>query len=316
LEAPVVDTETALMLFGSAQLAGKLLGPTVDYLGEGMREWAEARMANLRSIFRKAESKLGDQLEKDGAVSPRVLKGILAEGSFWNDELASEYFGGVLASARSRTGRDDRGTVWISLISRLSTYQLRSHYIFYSIMRRLWMRPEYLVQVEAAESGVMRGYIQWETPEAFVFIPYSVYEAAMEIVEDESVDDILHHVMPGLWTAGLIGTHLRFGSKRSMENRAQDWLREREPSNFAHKKVTLPSGGIILSPSHQGLFLYLWAHGQGNLHGLEFFNPEVAFELVSPVEIPAGAGRLIDFTEELAEDKRGSENSAPEPPVE
>jgi hypothetical protein len=57
-------------------------------------------------------------------VSPRVL-GFLVQASLCEDELFAEYYGGVLASARGPSGRDDRGASMMSLIGRLSTYQVR-----------------------------------------------------------------------------------------------------------------------------------------------------------------------------------------------
>jgi hypothetical protein len=74
---------------------------------------------------------LGDKINAEGTVPSKVLKGILEEGAWCEEELQVEYFGGVLASSRSGISRDDRGATFNSIISRLSTYQLRTHYLFY-----------------------------------------------------------------------------------------------------------------------------------------------------------------------------------------
>src|SRR5882724_4943650 len=123
---------------GSARVVEKILGPTADYLGTGMRDWTERSVKNVGRVFEKAKRKLGDKIEAPGAVAPRVLKGILAEGPFCDDELAAEYFGGVLASSRTEDGRDDRGATFTALIGRLSTYQIRSRFFFYSIIRSVY----------------------------------------------------------------------------------------------------------------------------------------------------------------------------------
>jgi hypothetical protein len=87
----------------------KNLGPTAEYLGGGLRAWTEKRVQNVATIFNKAQEKLGPEIEKAGSVPPRVLKEVLDEGSFCDDELTAEYFGGILASSRTPSGRDDRG---------------------------------------------------------------------------------------------------------------------------------------------------------------------------------------------------------------
>src|SRR3990167_4792547 len=102
-----MDVGTGLALFGSAKFIEKLLGPTADYLGEGIKDWAKKQKENVGNIFLNAQKKLGDKIETEGMVSPKVLKGILNEGSFCEDFLAVEYFGGVLASSRSGISRDD-----------------------------------------------------------------------------------------------------------------------------------------------------------------------------------------------------------------
>jgi hypothetical protein len=66
------------------------------------------------------------------------LKEILENGAWCEEELQVEYFGGVLASSRTGISRDDRGAYFTSLISRLSTYQLRSHYIFYHLFKKIF----------------------------------------------------------------------------------------------------------------------------------------------------------------------------------
>ena len=91
----------------------------------------------MRRVFAHAERKLGpEQLEAPGAVPPRVLKGVLEEGSFCEDEVMAEYLGGVLASSRSEVSVDDRGTALLAVISGLSTYQLRTHYTMYTTARQ------------------------------------------------------------------------------------------------------------------------------------------------------------------------------------
>ena len=102
----------------------KLLGPTADYLGQGLRDFTEKRVQTSGQIFQIAESKLGTKLDTPGEVPPKVLKAVLDEGSFSNDSLAVEYLGGILASSRTEHGRDDRGARIAKVMDALSTYGL------------------------------------------------------------------------------------------------------------------------------------------------------------------------------------------------
>lgn len=51
----------------------KLLGPTADYLGQGLRDFTQRRFETIGRIFQNAQSKVGERLEKPGEV-PRLLR--------------------------------------------------------------------------------------------------------------------------------------------------------------------------------------------------------------------------------------------------
>jgi len=235
---------------GSARVVEKILGPTADYLGIGMRDWTERKVQNVGRVFESARKKLGDRLEGPGAVPPKVLKGILDEGAFCDDELASEYFGGVLASSRSEVERDDRGAALIALLGRLSTYQIRTHFIFYEMIHRLYAGLD-------ANIGADEGRAQLRT-----FVPGAAYIRAMEFGPTEKTEVILGHVMSGLVREMLIGPHFLFGPAEAIR------------SQYAEGDVA----GILFSPSALGVELYLWAHGKGDLDKNEILNPAVQFD--------------------------------------
>ena len=115
------------------EIINKVLGPTAEYLGEEILAGVKKKRAeNTWNIFSNAEKKLGDKLDRPGQVPPKVLRTIINEGSYSDDAVATEYLGGVLASSRTEEGRDDRGDRLAKLISNMSIYQLRSHYLIYS----------------------------------------------------------------------------------------------------------------------------------------------------------------------------------------
>jgi len=222
---------------GSAKLIEKILGPTADYLGGGLRNWTERSIQNVGRILRNAADKLGDRIEQPGAVPPKVVKQILEDGPFCEDEIAADYFGGVVASSRTEVGRDDRGAALISLVGRLTSYQIRTHFFFYQVVRVLFRGSD-------VNLGVAQGRHQLE-----VFIPHSAYVTAMEFSYKENPSVVLHHVMFGLIRERLIEDHFQFGPAEHIK---QHYSGAEE-------------SGLLFSPSALGVELFLWAHGRGDL---------------------------------------------------
>src|ERR1043165_273309 len=242
---------------GSAKLVEKLLGPTADYIGSGLKNWTEKRVNNVSRIFNNAAKKLGDEIEKEGSVPPKVLKGILDNGSFCDDELTAEYFGGVLASSRTGVSRDDRGASYITLLSRLSTYQIRAHYCFYHIFKETFdgMRSK------AGSITHKEGRKDFE-----VAIPVSIYETFMGFIDGENGDLIVAHIISGLYKELLIDEWFGIGTGRFVRHRLG-------PTEFYHELV------LSVIPTLSGIELFLWAHGKPNLMFTEFFDPSNQFPL-------------------------------------
>ena len=82
-----MPTEGEIELIIASPLILKLLGPTAEYLGAGARHWTERRAKNMRRVFETAERKVGpEELNRPGVVPPKVLKEILEQGEFSDDE--------------------------------------------------------------------------------------------------------------------------------------------------------------------------------------------------------------------------------------
>jgi len=245
---------------GSAKTIEKILGPTAEYIGSGLKGWTERRVENVARIFENAKEKLGSRIDAPGQVPPKVLKGILSEGAYCDDELGAEYFGGVLASSRTEVGRDDRGATFIALLGRISSYQLRSHFYYYSLLRQVYEGVD-------LNLGIADNRKQLQT-----FVPLDSWDAAMEFSEEEDGGNILNHVMDGLAREVLIDNSYSFGSAdhiaRTFEN------------------ADVP--GIVFYPTSLGISLYLWSHGMGHLSINDFLYPDVV--LHSGVRIPVEPG--------------------------
>jgi hypothetical protein len=225
----------------------KLLGPTAEYMGAGLREFTEKRAQNIQHIFSNAASKLGHKLETPGEVPPKVLKAILDDGSFTNDPLAVEYLGGILASSRTEEGRDDRGARMAKTVESLSTYQLRTHYLIYSTIRTLFSA--------SGLSPNMGG-----RPKMQIFIPYSGYLNAMELstVEMEQISPILGHIFFGMHRDDLIEGHWQYG--------------DRDSSLKLYPSAS--EGGIVCQPSALGIELFLWVFACADKSLEYLFDPE------------------------------------------
>lgn len=225
----------------------KLLGPTADYLGCGLRDFTQKRMENVGNIFQNADQKLGEKREQPGIIPPKVLKTIINDGSFNDDALAVEYFGGVLASSRTEYGRDDRGARMAKLVDALSTYQLRTHFLIYSTLKELFKEKGYLFSMK-------------DRPDMEIFIPLSSYGEAMGFSDEEwiKVDSLLRHTFFGLVNDGLLGGEFQYGPKETLEKRMKN----------------CETDGIVCQPSALGAELFLWAFGCGDHDFGHIFNEE------------------------------------------
>lgn len=252
-----MDVSTGLTILGgaigSAKVVEKILGPTSEYLGDGLKNWTERRVKNVGRIFENAQKRLGGKINENGTVPPKVLKAILDNGSFCDDELAAEYFGGVLASSRTEISRDDRGASITALVGRLTTYQIRSHYLFYSVVKEIFDGNNLLI------SNTFTNRNQLET-----FVSIESYIAAMEFSEGEDIGNILSHVVFGLDREKLIESNFEFGGTEKIKN--------------------FGSNGIIFIPSTLGVELFLWAHGKGNIPVQQFLETNCNF--ASEIDIP------------------------------
>jgi hypothetical protein len=264
-----IGTGIALAVLGGPLLY-KLLGPTADYLGEGLKGWSAKALENLNNIFSNAAYKLGDNIEHEGRVPPRVLKGILFDASFCDDPLFQEYFGGVLASSRSNLPRDDRGAYFIELINRLSNYQLRSHYMFYHIIKILFDGAD-------IDPSFSEGRAKMN-----VFIPNKVYTGAMGFDEKEKANfSIYDHSLSGLGANDLIESGFwGVGSKKELGPFIRDYPSLAEMSE---------EGGIIFRPSLLGIELFHWAYGRPDLTAHNYLKTSNHFELLTGVNIPVGS---------------------------
>jgi hypothetical protein len=227
----------------------KLLGPTADYLGEGLKDFTKKRVEAIGHIFKKAEQILGQEIESPGEVPPKVLKAILDEGSYCNSRLAIEYFGGILASSRSEDGRDDRGARIAKMVDLLSTYQLRSHYLIYSTISNLSSFKGFSFREEDRDKMA-------------TFIPMTSFYDAMQFSDSErcQLESLLNHIFTGLRAEELICDRLKYGSREAVNSFIFEDFFSQEDAIF----TGVTESGIVCQPSELGAEVFLWAFGHAN----------------------------------------------------
>jgi len=237
----------AVLAYMAKDGVAKLLGPTAEYLGSSLKELVQKRMETVGKIFTNATSKLGEEIEKRGEVPPKVVKEIVDEGSFSNSHLAVEYLGGILASSRTESGRDDRGARLAKLVNSLLTYQLRTHCLIYLTVRDVFKN-----------SGLSMSHL--DRAKMRMFLPYSGYLAAMEFSPEEArqLVPIYSHTFFGLHSEDLIEGEFFYGGL--------DHVRA--------KFEGATEGGVILQPSALGAELFLWAFGCSDRVNDYLFSPD------------------------------------------
>jgi hypothetical protein len=270
LPDPIVGTAIAKAAVNAAasdanqvapDLIRRILGPAADEIGEALRRYTAYRVGNVERIINVAERKTRGGTSA-AVVHPRVAHEILDDGSYCDNELMAEYYGGILAAGRTPNGRDDRAISWSSLISSMSSLQIRAHYLLY----REWAAR--LHGIEGMNLGMgedrTRGRMDVEASE---------FLAAIAGDSGLSPGELISNGIIGLARIGLLGDYYACGPRG--QNNAPD----------------SPYEAVIrVEPSPAGLELYGWAQGLAGITPGEFTSKAV------PFEIENGIPRLANVT--------------------
>lgn len=115
------------------------------YIGTKLFGSALANMGDdINKLYVKGRDKLVEVAIKkvinpdDGKhVNLRAARDILWNGAICEDEVCAEYFGGMLAAARSEDGKDDAVVHYVDTVKAMSARQLELHYIMYRAWQAL-----------------------------------------------------------------------------------------------------------------------------------------------------------------------------------
>ena len=229
-------------------LAVKVLGPSCDYLGAQIKLLTQSGVENIQRILESAERKLPDQMLSNGSVPPKVLKKVIFDGSFNDDAITQEYFGGVLASSKNENRKDDRGAYLLNLVSDLSAYQIRAHFLLYSVFHQLFAKRKF---DEAITQKFLSGLP--------MFLDVSSLIKGMDFNEEEqlNLESLCTHIVYGLSKESLI-------DKFAIDLNGSTFTSATLGCNHSNR-------GIVVTPSPLGIELFMWAIGKGRAPLSSFF---------------------------------------------
>lgn len=239
----------------TSRLVSRVLGPSADEVGDWLARLVRRRLTTIDKIAEAAERK--GATEKDGEVNPRLAHKVLEEGSYFDGELSAEYFGGMLAGSKTPDGRDDSAVAWASMVSTMSSTQIRLHFILYREWARL-LQGRVDINVGVAEGR--------EQCKAYV----DLNEVLRALAEpSDGVNEMLarlEHGVIGVYRLGLIS--------------AYGWGGRTNSGQFSNSPYDLT---FTASPTGAGFELYGWAQGVGHLSAARFPEIAIPFDPVSPV---------------------------------
>lgn len=230
-----------------------LLGESVAYVGDAVEKMPERPRANVVRICTIALRRLGVAVAEPGSVPPRAVGCLLGPGSYVQDPVSSEYWGGVLACARSANPSDDRAARRMQLLSRLGEYDLRSHYLIYSTLRLL------LINTRDPEKVDFEDRFHLAT-----FIPAGYYILAMDYNRDE-ISRMPRLISDMLYSLGQ--EFLVDGSNTGSD----EYLHTQFTKNTTD---AIKGEGIVFAPSVMGVQLFLWAFGRPDCEPAAFLDAD------------------------------------------
>lgn len=187
----------------------KLLGPTFEYYGIGLKNTVESfnkkAKDNLNKIFQKSIIKKGERLKEKEIINPRILKEVVLDGSFCDTEIVQEYYSGILASSRTENGNDD-GIYYINIIKGLSSRQLKFHYAIYS---------KFIIE---NKNTVCNLHQQSELSKMKVNFSLIELVEILGLKSTGEIDNFTSNDLPALYNAGLIMAY-NFDTTRKETNK-------------------------------------------------------------------------------------------------
>lgn len=123
--ADSINKITAATVDGVSAFLSRICLPAAEEFGllmrDRVRDW---RAANLSAVVSRAEDRLRESsAPPDLHAHPRIVSGILEQGSWIDDPVVQDLWGGLLSSSCTPDGDDDSNLIFINLLSELTKLQ-------------------------------------------------------------------------------------------------------------------------------------------------------------------------------------------------
>jgi hypothetical protein len=270
MSAELIDLVIAAMGGG---IGSSLIKPALAPVEALSEHWRDKVRARLQSTGARTKRKLG---ETPGIheIGDRTLVKALEEASLTDDAVVQEYLAGVIASCRAV--EDDSGTAVVGQIERLSSLEIKLHYLIY---RELWRLEEQ-----------SRHRLAWDLRDPSflarageVYIPAINLEQALDFDLDPSGVDRVTTALYGLGRERLLVD--RGALTYVLGPLANSAFMLDSASNLKTlRNREFPLGGLICRPTPQGIELFLRGCGHSDRspiglrtlpRGLTEFDPEI-----------------------------------------
>ena len=225
---------------GISSFLGSICMPAAEEFGLYLRDRvAIFRITNLHRVISKTQKKIADhQNEISHNISPKLLKSILDESSWADDDAVQELWAGLLSGAILNDERKDDSVIYVNQLKELSTYEARLLDLVYSDPRIASTTHPITITREFFQ---IRNKIEHQLATVFDCSPTPLDH----IVEGHSHQDILSNEKDWELALGFIKPQLNSIERHRLIERWEQIARD----------------SIIFHPSPTGLDLYMRCTG-------------------------------------------------------
>jgi hypothetical protein len=266
------DPEKIAVAWGAGstgtRMLWSLIGPTTKAAGKGIASYAKQAFKNVGLVHSDAKRKLKIRNKKGGSVPARVGKAALEQATVCENSVIASYLGGVMASANTKTAKEDMAVSYLATIQSLSSYQLKAHAILYASMLEIPMPVYARLRTEY--------FREWCT----VLFEEKDFLNAMGLSRSDKSAIISRHCFTGLSSKRLIegGVKLIFPSDKRGTRLTSPLLYR---TLKASEVVSTPFR--FFNPTFDGMELFVWALGYGD-KGLNAYRPDFLKRVTMPVK--------------------------------
>ncbi len=180
---------------GIGRFLGKLCMPAAEEFGLLLRDKVAAyRIGNLQKIVEKAQAKIEHQkISITGNVSPRMLKEVIEESSWANDDTLQEMWAGLIAESASHAQSNDDTVAYIAELKGMTAFQARLLNAVYSDPRCCSIQAP--INLSEGSSFLPENPILFDIPTILRCYPGPLNEIVpiSKVTHDDILRDETHH---------------------------------------------------------------------------------------------------------------------------